>query len=216
MTQYFYDCATKEEAKKKYRELAKKLHPDHGGSKDEFQELQKQYENFNEEKFDLNDFDEYLGKGFTDTFHKMYEDERKTYNFKFNKTNRFYGSGNSGSTTTDGRGFNKFYNANAFNKTNRDIPFDHPIHAEMANLRSQLNATKENLLKASTWNPWKQKELDKANEEIDDLKKNSQELANQIKYYEENIENWKMIARSYEKEALKNTLWKTIKNWWNR
>ena len=46
MTSYFYDCLNKEEAKSKYRKLAKELHPDHGGTKEKFQDLQKQYESF--------------------------------------------------------------------------------------------------------------------------------------------------------------------------
>lgn len=46
MEKYFYDCKTQEEAKKKYRELAKKLHPDLGGSNELMQELTRQYESF--------------------------------------------------------------------------------------------------------------------------------------------------------------------------
>ncbi len=42
--QYFKDCKTEEEVKKKYREWAKKLHPDHGGQANEMIELQRQYD----------------------------------------------------------------------------------------------------------------------------------------------------------------------------
>lgn len=41
---YFVNINTLEELKKKYKELAKKLHPDLGGSKEEFQELNNEYD----------------------------------------------------------------------------------------------------------------------------------------------------------------------------
>lgn len=44
MTNYFKDCKTQDDIKKIYRELAKKLHPDMGGSKDEMTELTRQYD----------------------------------------------------------------------------------------------------------------------------------------------------------------------------
>lgn len=49
MTSYFYDCKTLEEGKAKFRELAKKLHPDMGGSKEAMIELNKQWEKFEAE-----------------------------------------------------------------------------------------------------------------------------------------------------------------------
>lgn len=49
MTSYFYDCKTLEEGKIKFRELAKKLHPDMGGSKEAMIELNKQWEKFEAE-----------------------------------------------------------------------------------------------------------------------------------------------------------------------
>lgn len=45
---YFFDCATKEEAKAKYRKLAKEFHPDKGGKASDMKELQRQYDNFSE------------------------------------------------------------------------------------------------------------------------------------------------------------------------
>jgi hypothetical protein len=42
--QFFSDCVTQEEVKRKYRHLVKELHPDVGGSLDEFNEMQCQYE----------------------------------------------------------------------------------------------------------------------------------------------------------------------------
>ena len=45
---YFIDCKTKDEAKAKYRKLAKKLHPDAGGNQEDMIDLQHQYESFEE------------------------------------------------------------------------------------------------------------------------------------------------------------------------
>lgn len=47
---YFYDCKTEDEAKKKYRTLSKELHPDAGGSNEKMAELTKQFEDFKKEK----------------------------------------------------------------------------------------------------------------------------------------------------------------------
>lgn len=44
---YFNDCSTEEQAKARFRELAKKFHPDCGGTNEKMIELQKQYEAFN-------------------------------------------------------------------------------------------------------------------------------------------------------------------------
>ena len=44
-TQFFMACRSKEDAKSTYHSLAKKLHPDLGGSKEEFSEMQRQYSN---------------------------------------------------------------------------------------------------------------------------------------------------------------------------
>lgn len=45
MTKYFENISTLEELETKYRELAKKYHPDTGGTKTEFQELNEEYKN---------------------------------------------------------------------------------------------------------------------------------------------------------------------------
>ncbi len=45
---YFYDCKTQQEAKSKYKELAKKLHPDKGGSAQDFKDMQAEYDRFDE------------------------------------------------------------------------------------------------------------------------------------------------------------------------
>ena len=44
MIKYFVNINTIEELKKKYKELAKKLHPDLGGSKEEFQSMNNEYD----------------------------------------------------------------------------------------------------------------------------------------------------------------------------
>lgn len=41
---YFTNCKTAEELKKEYRRLAKELHPDLGGRKEDFQEMQNEFE----------------------------------------------------------------------------------------------------------------------------------------------------------------------------
>jgi len=44
MKHFFSDCKTYDEAKKKFRELAMKMHPDHGGNADEFKAMLNEYE----------------------------------------------------------------------------------------------------------------------------------------------------------------------------
>lgn len=44
MKDYFIECHTSQEVKDRYRELAKKLHPDTGGTDRAFQIMQEQYE----------------------------------------------------------------------------------------------------------------------------------------------------------------------------
>jgi len=41
---YFTEITTPQQAKERYRKLAKKMHPDVGGSPIEFQEMQKEYQ----------------------------------------------------------------------------------------------------------------------------------------------------------------------------
>jgi len=51
---YFYDCTTKEEARKRYLELCKKLHPDKGGNATEFKDMQAEYDRFDEPRYRFN------------------------------------------------------------------------------------------------------------------------------------------------------------------
>lgn len=44
MKNYFKDCKTAEDVKKRYKELAKKLHPDCGGDAEEFKAMSAEYE----------------------------------------------------------------------------------------------------------------------------------------------------------------------------
>ena len=44
MQTYFTDCTTTEEITARYKELVKELHPDMGGTTEDFQELQEEYE----------------------------------------------------------------------------------------------------------------------------------------------------------------------------
>ena len=43
MTAYFNQCKTAESLKKAYRDIVKKLHPDKGGKKEDFQNMQAEY-----------------------------------------------------------------------------------------------------------------------------------------------------------------------------
>lgn len=43
---YFYECKTKDQAKAKYKKLAKELHPDKGGSAQAFKDMQAEYDRF--------------------------------------------------------------------------------------------------------------------------------------------------------------------------
>ena len=61
--EYFKKCESLDEAKKLYWSFAKKLHPDVGGTKEAFQDLQNQFENFspNKEKY-TGEFEQWQAK----------------------------------------------------------------------------------------------------------------------------------------------------------
>ena len=85
VTNYFKDCKNQDDVKRLYRELAKKLHPDHGGSHKEMIELTKQYDEmiiygptdnkFNRfertSTFSESEKDEHFRKG-QEQYHKQY------------------------------------------------------------------------------------------------------------------------------------------------
>lgn len=74
MKNYFENCNSQEEAKKIYRQLSMKYHPDMGGNNDDFIELNRQYKEFlnksihnqaqSEQVFN-EDFEEMLEKAFS-------------------------------------------------------------------------------------------------------------------------------------------------------
>jgi curved DNA-binding protein CbpA len=200
MTSYFYDCKTKDEAKAKYRKLAKELHPDHGGNADRFKDMQSQYDGFKEEN----------------PFKTMYEEDLEAHGFgeafkAYRQGSTFYGYGNRGSTTTDGRGFNQFYNGNAFKAGHRDIPSDHPIHYEMANLKSSLSKAKEELHLLKNSNICKYDEIQRQEREIEDLKKNSVLNEEKIRNYEMSLQNVIQQAQYWKSQAEKRSFWMRLK-----
>lgn len=106
MEKYFYDCKTQEEAKKKYKTLAKSLHPDKGGSHEQMIELDKQYKDFKPFDEEEGPYDPYHRFGFSNEFAEelrkrkeqreaeedRHEKFRKSYeDIRNNGSGRFYG-----------------------------------------------------------------------------------------------------------------------------
>jgi len=108
----FSDCKTPEEAKKKFRKLAKLYHPDKGGSNEKMAELKKEYESACKslKGYDADFFDRHLGAGFTQTFNE------RMSKFKRQSTAPPPGA--------------QYYN---------EMPYDHPIHAEIRALKYNIN-----------------------------------------------------------------------------
>jgi curved DNA-binding protein CbpA len=63
---YFSDCSTIEQIKKRYRELAQKFHPDHGGTNEEMTIINLQYE-------------QQKGRKFTATNHETHKTYEQTF-----------------------------------------------------------------------------------------------------------------------------------------
>jgi curved DNA-binding protein CbpA len=83
---YFFDCSTKEEAKAKYRKLAKELHPDKGGKIESMKELQRQYDDFSEHDHKTNNIYETFSKAYTNYNYRPFGSEQS---FKDNIRNAF-------------------------------------------------------------------------------------------------------------------------------
>lgn len=133
MTNYFKDCANQQDAKTIFRRLAKSLHPDMGGSDEEMSQLKEQYDAF---KPDV---------------------EKDTLSEKYKKTYSYYDGGHSGSF---GNGFNDFnkqfqdrMNNNPYGRQSiHGIPFDHPIHKVMDDLKDTIrNLENKNHLERSLY-----------------------------------------------------------------
>ena len=63
---YFSDCSTIEQIKKRYRELAQKFHPDHGGTNEEMTIINLQYEQQKGRKFTATNHE--INKEYTQEF----------------------------------------------------------------------------------------------------------------------------------------------------
>lgn len=104
---YFQGCKTIHEAKARFRELAKKHHPDAGGDAKVFAEISNQMDAFMPSQPEHSNYygnKEYTG--FEDAFNSAYTAYGAS-GYRFNATNR--------STYT----------------SSYSIPFDHPIHEEL-------------------------------------------------------------------------------------
>jgi len=108
---YFYDCTTKEEARKRYLELCKKLHPDKGGSATEFKDMQAEYDRFDEPQLRFN------------RVNTNFQDDLRQYNEKYfnDRFNPF-------------RSYNENVNSNEFTYDNY-----FKTHNEIERLKDQLN-----------------------------------------------------------------------------
>jgi len=111
---YFKDCKTIHEAKRRFRELAKKYHPDAGGDAKTFAEISHQMDNFTPSQPEHTNFSGYGGDEY---FHMAYERAQATKQSEY---------GQSG------------YRFNTSYTHSYSIPFDHPIHEEKRNLEKQV------------------------------------------------------------------------------
>lgn len=92
MAKWFEGCKDEKEAKKLYRKLCMKLHPDHGGNEAEFKEMKAQYDNFSTQKSNQT-FNSQGGQWYGSSANNNYS-YRETYSYT---DPRF--SGNSGFST---------------------------------------------------------------------------------------------------------------------
>lgn len=92
---YFKDCKTQDDVKRLYRELAKKLHPDTGGSQKDMVELQRQYEEML--KYGPENVNSYYSgfrTGNDDAFQKAQEEFNRSYagygGYRYNTQSNIY------------------------------------------------------------------------------------------------------------------------------
>jgi len=143
MTNYFFDCKNDQEIKKKYKELAKKLHPDKGGNEADFKRMKNEYEAALKETSDP-----YYGGFERSEAGKAWEErQRQTKEYmrqNYNKSSSFYGSQGS---TFYGSGTYNYGARNNYGKTNTDYSSyetrQRVLEAEVKRLNIQLECERE-------------------------------------------------------------------------
>lgn len=134
---YFKDCECQETAKEKYRSLAKKLHPDKGGTKEEMAELTKQYDKF--KKYGPS---KTHSETIFEEMQRQYTQARKSYDDAFTGgSTRFRRFDPEPEPKARPNGQTAGWRTNKPHTTHEgygDIPFDHPIRQELFNLRNRL------------------------------------------------------------------------------
>lgn len=132
MTNYFDDCKTQQEADKKRKVLAKKLHPDGGGSNQEFVQMNLQYE-----KFVPHGQAPFQGFTFTGNTYRTHANvNREKFGSPPINENIYESPLQEG--LDHGTHFQERFN-------NSGIPLDHPIHQLVRQLRNQLLKQTEEL-----------------------------------------------------------------------
>lgn len=136
---YFKDCECQETAKEKYRSLAKKLHPDKGGTKEEMAELTKQYERF--KKYGA---EKTHGESIFEEMQRQYTQARQAYDEAFTgRSTRFrrFNQAEEEQPKARPNGQTAGWRTNKPHTNNEgygDIPWDHPIRQELFQLRNRL------------------------------------------------------------------------------
>lgn len=159
--QFFSNCYTIHDAKKRFRELAKIHHPDAGGDSKTMSEVIRQYDNF--------------------------IPSRQPHSNSYEQTNFFKSTGYRFNTTkrADTQEFFRRYSENLKNThapqnrfTSRNfesIPFDHPVMEELRELRSKNNyAIQEE-------NKWLKGQNERFSREIERLKSSHEKNLDRLK-----------------------------------
>jgi predicted nuclease with TOPRIM domain len=150
--QYFRFCKTLDDVKRLYREWANKLHPDHGGNKDDMIDLNKQYEKVCEE----------LKNPFTRSY-TMSDEEKDEY---FKKGQQAYHARYGGyqyRTNNDMR--------SEFARQSHD-----PRIADYERMKEENRRLRQDYLPLQNENIRLNHELTRANNEINSLKKKLEKL----------------------------------------